>query len=87
MGNRVYKAAGLLTGNRMKKYGDPLPNYERAANIAFAITGKDFSARDVLWTMVSVKLAREAHRHGEDNLVDAVGYLDIIQVQAERTTN
>jgi hypothetical protein len=37
------------------------------------------TAEDVCWFMVLLKMARQAHMNKRDNLVDAVGYIALIE--------
>lgn len=68
----------MVNEDRQDEYGDPEGNYIRAARIASLMTGKDFDASDVVNVMIAVKLARQAMRHKRDNLVDACGYIEIL---------
>ena len=74
------EAHGLVHGDRQASYGHPAVDFARTAALAsIQLAHKlssDLGPEDVAMFMVCVKLSREAHQHGRDNLVDACGYLD-----------
>ena len=75
------KAKAIINGERQDAYGKPEDAF--AVIGAYWTTylgsklqpGASVSAGDVSLLMVLLKIAREAHQHKEDNLVDAAGYL------------
>ena len=75
MRNILRKADRITSGIKRKAYGHPKENFKRTAALWSAILGVEVSSQQVALCMVAFKLAREAFRHKEDNLVDAVGYL------------
>lgn len=58
-----------------RMYGPFSEGMERAALIASASTGKNFTAKDMYMAMIALKLSRESYSHKEDNLLDAVAYI------------
>jgi hypothetical protein len=58
-----------------RMYGPFSEGMERAALIASASTGKNFTAKDMYMAMIALKLSRESYCHKEDNLLDAVAYI------------
>lgn len=74
------EAQSLVYGDRQASYGHPAVDFARTAALVNVLLAsklsKDLGPEDVAMFMVCVKLSREAHQHGRDNLVDACGYLD-----------
>jgi len=69
-------AHDLINGDRQADYGTPGENLARVADLWAAYTGgHPFTAHDVALMLVLLKLAREAHGHKPDNLIDAAGYI------------
>ena len=91
MDSILLKADALVNGDRQADYADPRECHERAAHIATGMIGKDLTAIEVVRVLIAVKLARQAYRYKEDNLIDACGYLEIenriVQSQAEDYRN
>jgi hypothetical protein len=73
-------AKSITGGARQQDYGHPADDFERAAQMWTAIlsqkliTNQRVSAEDIPLCMIAVKLARQAHHHKRDNLVDIAGY-------------
>ena len=70
-------------GDRQRKYGHPLFNMTRTAQIFSAILGIDVTAEQVALCMIGVKLARESFMPSHDNIVDIAGYA-LVYEQVER---
>lgn len=74
------EAKAITDGVRQSDYGHPAEDFGRAALMWSGILapklrdGARVNAADVPLCMIAVKLAREAHRHKRDNLVDIAGY-------------
>ena len=77
-GETALLASTLVNDSRMKEYGDPTNTFIYAARVLEALTGVLLTPSTMCYAMVAVKLAREMHKHKSDNLVDACGYLSII---------
>ena len=79
------EAQRIIYGDREKTYGHPSKNFENTAMFwrAWLISkrGLDvpFDVEDVAMMMALLKLARQAHAHKRDNLVDLNGYVACIQ--------
>jgi hypothetical protein len=73
-------AKSITSGARQQDYGHPADDFERTAQMWTAILSRKLianrciSAEDIPLCMIAVKLARQAHRHKRDNLVDIAGY-------------
>lgn len=79
------EADALINGEKAEAYGDPKENLQ---NIAFQwaayisqASGKPvmLNAEDVCWMMTLLKMCRQMHKNGRDNLVDAAGYIGLIE--------
>jgi hypothetical protein len=85
--NILEEAEMIIYGDREKTYGHPAVNLERVAllwqaYLAAAVQDKEtfeFSAENVAWMMVLLKMARQINESKRDNLVDAAGYIALIE--------
>jgi hypothetical protein len=74
------EAKRITGGERRDDYGHPAEDFARTARMWTGILagklreGAEITAMDVPLCMIAVKLARQAHRHKRDNLVDIAGY-------------
>jgi len=74
------EAKRITGGTRREDYGHPADDFAKTARMwtgilaAKLIDGAEVTAMDVPLCMIAVKLARQAHRHKRDNLVDIAGY-------------
>lgn len=81
----LHYAAGLVSGDRAKNYGDKAQNHERIAalwRMWLAQRGKpsDVGAYDVAMMMILVKIARLMHSPGHaDSHTDIAGYAAICE--------
>jgi hypothetical protein len=77
-------ARDIIFGDREKTYGHPAVNLRRIAaqwrtyinqkyGVKVAITEED-----ICWMMVLLKMSRQMNEMKQDNLVDAIGYLALI---------
>lgn len=70
-------AHALVNGDREYDYGSPTATLTRVASMWTAYLEQPVNARDVALLLALLKIAREAHRCKEDNLVDAAGYIGL----------
>ena len=74
------EANRITTTARHSDYGHPADDFARTASMWTGVLapklreGEQVTAMDVPLCMVAVKLARQAHRHKRDNLIDIAGY-------------
>ena len=74
------EAKRITASDRQQDYGHPSEDFTRTARMWTGILAAklredaEVSAMDVPLCMIAVKLARQAHRHKRDNLVDIAGY-------------
>lgn len=69
------EAEQIINGERREAYGPVRESFERIAKLWSEIVGTPISALQVCEMMAALKAAREANKHGRDNLVDIIGYL------------
>jgi len=85
MKNILEEANKITHGDRQKDYGSPKDNFEQVAKIFNSIRGyKRLNAEDVVYVLLSVKLAREQHKHKRDNMVDIAGYTWVLNEVVEQ---
>jgi hypothetical protein len=82
--NILREAERLVHGDRQGDYGHPAEDFGRTAKIWSAILGVEIKAEQVGLCMIGVKLARETHRHKNDNLVDLAGYAQTVAMVHEK---
>ena len=69
------EAQRLVHGPRQADYSHPADDYTRTGRMWGAILGiPDIDPRVCCLMMAAVKMSREVHKHGRDNLVDGAGY-------------
>jgi hypothetical protein len=80
-GESILDEAKRITATlRQDDYGHPTDDFTRTARMWSGILasklyeGERVTAMDVPLCMIAAKLARQAHRHKRDNLVDIAGY-------------
>lgn len=72
------QAAELTSGDRNQAYGDASVEFNKVATVWSALLGTNITGPQVALCMAGLKLVREAYKHKEDNLVDACGYLHLV---------
>ena len=78
LGETAREAADIISsGGSTGTYGEPVEEYSKVAALFKILTGIELSVSQALTFMQCVKLAREATKHKEDNLVDLCGYTDM----------
>lgn len=80
------EAQGIIWGDREKTYGEPDVNLKRIAGMWNAYMsakaqskGTTIEPEDVCWMMVMLKASRQMNTPKRDNLVDAAGYIGLIE--------
>lgn len=75
----ILEKANDIVNNRSEEkermYGPMYDTHCLTARLTSLFTGKDISVTDIYWMKIAMKLAREAHSHKTDNLVDLCGYI------------
>lgn len=79
------EAASLISGDRRDAYGDYANEAEYvAAGWEVLRRGHPIDAKMVPLMMTWLKMVRESHGHKRDNLVDAAGYLALLDQLYEK---
>lgn len=79
-GSVLVEAEKLVHGDRGADYGHPLDDFSRTAQIWSAILGTEITAQQVGLCMIGVKLSRQCNKPKRDNMVDAAGYAETVQM-------
>lgn len=86
MSSILEEANEIIWGDREQTYGEPDVNLRRIAALWNAHLAARYSdgiiiidAEDVCWMMVDLKKARQMNAPKRDNLVDAAGYIGLIE--------
>lgn len=74
----IDEAKDIRGGSRQSDYGDCVANMQRISAIASLINGKEITPKECAIVQIAVKLSRESFKHKRDNLVDLIGYADIL---------
>lgn len=74
----VIKKAKEVREERESSYGNCIEDFKKTSKLASIITGKELTEEDCVNVLIAVKLSRQSNKHKEDNLVDLIGYIDIL---------
>ena len=74
------EANRLVAGDRQSQYGHPHENFTDIAEIASALINKKLTAIECAYVMLAVKLGRLKYQYKHDSIVDAAGYLKVIDM-------
>ena len=81
------KALELTYGDRNEDYGDPRPNMIATASMftgilqGIGLIGEDkkLAPEHVPLFMIALKVARQAYKHKDDNLIDIPGWTNVLE--------
>jgi len=80
----LQEAQRLVHGDRQAAYGHPLDDFTRTGRMWAAILGvPNVTAEQVGLCMAAVKLSRQCNLPKRDNMVDAAGYAETVQMCVE----
>ena len=68
----------LMKDDEHRKYGDLIESTERTAQVASVLFGQEVPAELVTIIYIAGKLCREGYNHKEDNLIDAIAYIEML---------
>ena len=80
------EAAEIITGPRREVYGPVDRSFGTVASAWGSILGIEVTPRDVALCMIALKVMRDAHKPGRDNLVDICGYAALADMLGEEVT-
>lgn len=72
----ILAEAADVVAERGKRYGSPMANHNRTAQLWGAYLGVELTAADVCKLNILQKLSRDRHQANRDNLVDVAGYVE-----------
>lgn len=81
----IQEAQEIIHGDREQTYGHPAKNLEKIATQWTLYLRHKYnqqlilSAEDVCWMMADLKKVRQMNADKRDNLVDAIGYIGLIE--------
>jgi hypothetical protein len=75
----IDKAKEILTkDDEHRKYGDLVESTQKTADVASVLFGKPVPIELVTIIYIAGKICREGYSHKEDNIVDAIAYLEML---------
>ena len=72
---KANEIVNLRSEEKEREYGPFSECNRKAAAIASILSNKEISIIDMYNMQIGLKLARESHRHKEDNLLDLCAYI------------
>ena len=90
MSNILEEAQGLIYGDREDQYGHPAINLGNIAEQWSLYMRQrhhvkvNLSGEDVCWMMTQIKMCRDYSGQKRDSIVDAAGYIGLIERVRER---
>ena len=81
--NTLEEANTLVHGDRQADYGHPLDAFTQTGLLWGAILGCNVSAEQVGLCLIALKIARQCNKPKRDNMVDAAGYAETVQMCVE----
>jgi hypothetical protein len=87
MNEAIDQAMGILrdTSDPHRNYGTPESNLTLTADLCNKVLGTDLKASDIAMIYAMGKMAREAKTHKQDNIIDAINYLNIYDGLIQKT--
>jgi hypothetical protein len=83
--NAIEEANKIIYGDREQTYGHPSVNLVKIAEQWSLYIQQKYmadcvlNAEDVCWMMAQLKMVRQMNANKKDNLVDAIGYIALIE--------
>lgn len=61
-----------------RQYGGVVESLTKTAIVTSELLNKEITAKDIATVFIASKLCRESYSHKDDNLIDAVAYLEML---------
>ena len=74
----LLQAESIVNNDRNEQYGDANEAFELYSTILKTTFGIELTPSEVCKVMIAVKLGRLKYKHKEDSVVDACGYLELL---------
>jgi hypothetical protein len=78
MASYIEEAKKIIHGERNESYGPMKEGFDKIAIMWSVILNQNITAEQVCLCMIALKLSREAYKHSDDNLIDVIGYSEIV---------
>jgi len=79
MPNILEEAQEQVYGEKEERYGHPLENMAKIAELWKNILEIDITPEQVALCFIAAKIAREINTHSRNNLVDIAGYAAVLE--------
>lgn len=74
----IEKAKKIIHGERNESYGPMKEGFNKTAIMWSVILNQNITAEQVCLCMMALKLSRQAYKAKDDNLIDIIGYAEIV---------
>lgn len=75
---KAHQIVNERSEEKAREYGPFSEGMARAAMIFNGMTGLDCSPQDMYKALIALKFSRESYNHKEDNLLDAIAYIQAL---------
>lgn len=82
---RAHSIINERSEEKERQYGPIGQGFERAALIASGMSGKEWNAHDMFVAMLALKFSRQSYNFREDNMMDAMAYMQGWQNYIDQT--
>ena len=72
---KANEIVNLRSEEKEREYGDFIDCMKKTSVIASEMSNKQITIEDAYNVLIALKLARQANKHKEDNLLDAAAYI------------
>lgn len=72
---KANEIVNLRSEEKERQYGNFVQSMKKTSELASIMSNKSIDITDCYNVLIALKLARQSHKHKEDNLLDAVAYI------------